>query len=94
MCHRYAEDDMDARERTLLNVAKDLLGKRGELPCNIGADDWAHLSAAVAAYGERVEWRNSDELDEYGDDWMLDEEMPDKLIPFDAHAADHDGGNT
>ena len=83
---------MDTRERTLLNVAKDLLGKRGELPRNIGADDWAHLSAAVAAYGERVEWRNADELNEHGDDWMLDEERPDKLIPLTSQPADQDGG--
>ena len=83
---------MDTRERTLLNVAKDLLGKRGELPRNIAPDDWAHLSAAVTNYGERVEWRNADELNEHGDDWMLDEERPDKLIPFTSQPADQDGG--
>ena len=84
---------MDARERILLNVAKDLLGKRGELPCNIGAADWAHLSAAVAAYGARIEWRNADELNEHGDDWMSDEERPEQLIPFAGQPAELNGGN-
>ena len=85
---------MNARGRILLSVAKDLLQKRAELPRNIAPDDWAHLSAAVAAYGERVEWRNRDELSEYGEGWMLDEEMPEKLIPFASNAAEPDGGNT
>lgn len=71
---------MDDRERVLLNVAKELLEKRQDKYLDAG--DWAHLSAAVAAYGERVEWRNPDELDDHGEDWCLDEESPEKMARF------------